>query len=203
MDSKIKILLGILVLGILVVEGWLAWNSQKQVAIEEKITCNQKCISLGYISGICRTFPVLPNTTTCEEDEINIGHTSDCKPPVKDGEPIGGGGWACCCKLKEKLKIIVEGELEKENYVSAVVWSIKTEKENYILVGDKAVELIKLGEGVKVRVEGYVINTSVIIPEAGEFHRITRKAIKVINFEPITVGIHSPQIKQNIQKERQ
>jgi len=181
-DTRIKILIMLLGVGSLVIGGWWVLSSQKQVAIE---ACNQKCVSLGYISGICRTFPVLPNTTTCKENEIDIGYTPDCKPPTKNGEPIGGGGWACCCKLKEKLKIIVEGELEKENYVSAVVWSIKTEKENYVLIGDKIVELIKLGEGSKVRVEGYVINTSVTIPEAGEFHHITRKAIKVINFEPI------------------
>ncbi|RLC46093.1 MAG: hypothetical protein DRH70_06195, partial [Candidatus Coatesbacteria bacterium] len=81
----------------------------------------------------------------------------------------------------------LEGEIMKEDYVSAVVWAIETkDKESYILLGEKADELVAIGEGTRVRLKGYATTTVVTIPGRGEFHHFQRKAIDVIEYEVIS-----------------
>ncbi len=58
--------------------------------------CKEKCISLGYVSGICRSWPIYPDVEKCKSDEVNIGQTSDCR--VERG--ILGIGKGCCCIKK-------------------------------------------------------------------------------------------------------
>ncbi|MEA3343808.1 MAG: Kazal-type serine protease inhibitor family protein [archaeon] len=64
------------------------------VKVSGEPTCNQKCKSLGYAFGTCRSWAIYPGAEQCKADEINIGHTADCK--IEPG--IVGIGKGCCCK---------------------------------------------------------------------------------------------------------
>lgn len=64
------------------------------VAVSGGLTCNQKCKSLGYAYGTCRSWSIYPDAEQCKADEINVGHTTDCE--VQSG--IIGIGKGCCCK---------------------------------------------------------------------------------------------------------
>ncbi len=66
---------------------------------KKEMTCAQKCRSMGYSAGICRTWPITQyvKETGCKENEENIGQTPDCRI----AEKIVGTGKTCCCiKLK-------------------------------------------------------------------------------------------------------
>ena len=62
---------------------------------KEEVSCEEKCKSLGYLGGICRTWTVTPTAQMgCALLEFSIGETSDCFV-----EPlILGIGRACCCQ---------------------------------------------------------------------------------------------------------
>jgi hypothetical protein len=82
-----------------------------------------------------------------------------------------------------KLKII-QGEVKQISFVSAKMWVIQTsEGEMYVPVGNMSQEIISLGEGKKVKVKGYVTEIEITIPEAGEFHKYSQKAIEVISYD--------------------
>ncbi|UZE93599.1 MAG: hypothetical protein IB618_02370 [Candidatus Pacearchaeota archaeon] len=94
MKSK-QIVILIAILSIIIILAWFFWPS-----ISEQ-TCEQKCKSLGYETGICRSHAVVPNMTICEENEISIGQTRDCTAVKKFGRVIYnvviGVGKTCCC----------------------------------------------------------------------------------------------------------
>lgn len=79
---------------------------ENEFRIEEKkeeskeISCNEKCMSLGYSLGTCRPMGPEPELG-CKPSEANIGETSDCcfKPPKREG--VMGLRVSCCCKKKE------------------------------------------------------------------------------------------------------
>ncbi len=64
------------------------------VKVSGEPTCNQKCKSLGYAFGTCRSWPIYPGAEQCKADEISIGYTTDCE--LQPG--IVGIGKGCCCK---------------------------------------------------------------------------------------------------------
>ena len=64
------------------------------VKVSGEPTCNQKCKSLEYAFGTCRSWAIYPSAEQCKADEINIGHTTDCKVEPR----IVGIGKGCCCK---------------------------------------------------------------------------------------------------------
>ncbi len=66
-------------------------------------TCNKKCKSLGYEFGMCRKFAISPEgmKNKCQDNEINIGNTSDCTLTSINGqivETVVGIGITCCCQ---------------------------------------------------------------------------------------------------------
>ena len=74
---------------------------------EEEQTCNGKCKSLNYISGICRKFAISPEgmANKCRSNEISISGTSDCKLSTNaQGQHIVGVGITCCCQ-KGNLRV--------------------------------------------------------------------------------------------------
>ncbi len=86
---------------------------------EEKQTCSEKCKSLNYKSGICRTWPVVPDVEWgCKENEKDIGETSDCTLVRTIGgidEVIVGVGKTCCCQGKISEDCAEEGEKVNRN----------------------------------------------------------------------------------------
>jgi len=70
---------------------------------KEENTCDQECKSKGYRSGICRSWTVVPTVKWgCEDNEANIGETSDCTTRISASNEIEGRlvgvGKACCCQ---------------------------------------------------------------------------------------------------------
>jgi len=101
MTVKTKILISILVIAIVLAGWWIVNNyfkEQKRAEWSEKVTCDEKCKLLGYESGTCRSFPIVPGglEKACKDDERGVGDAIDCKSP-KDKV---GVGVTCCCKLK-------------------------------------------------------------------------------------------------------
>jgi len=69
-------------------------------------TCNQRCESLGYGLGYCRTKSAIPDNSgksACEIGEVYAGMmTSDCNVTMDDeGQMILGVYGGCCCEVKE------------------------------------------------------------------------------------------------------
>lgn len=82
--------------------------------------------------------------------------------------------------------IVLEGTLIREDYPSSTVWSIEASSgERYVLTGEKTNEVVDLGEGVRVKVEGYEDEVIVSVPEGGEIHQHRRRAVRVINYKVI------------------
>ncbi|RLF32537.1 MAG: hypothetical protein DRN08_06540, partial [Thermoplasmata archaeon] len=81
-------------------EGWYSSCSNsliKQEICTQNMTCVDKCRSLGYESGICRSWGTLPDAEIgCNADEKNAGETVDCFTP----EDIEGVSKTCCCRKK-------------------------------------------------------------------------------------------------------
>ena len=81
-------------------------------------TCDEKCKSLNYKSGICRTWPVVPDAEWgCKGNEKDIGETSDCTTfRTIDGidERKIGVGETCCCQ-EENSECAKEGEKVNRN----------------------------------------------------------------------------------------
>jgi hypothetical protein len=66
----------------------------KTVEIIENLNCTEKCKSLDFASGICRSWPVTPEAEWgCKENETNVGKTPDCYVPKR----FVGVGKTCCC----------------------------------------------------------------------------------------------------------
>ncbi len=80
------------------IKGCIFENGECKVIYKEKLTCDEKCKSLNYKSGICRTWPVVPPRENwgCKENEKDIGETSDCYIPY--GRL--GVDKTCCCQEK-------------------------------------------------------------------------------------------------------
>ena len=75
-------------------EGW-----EKVDKCPEELTCEEKCNSLEYSSGICRSWAVSPAAEWgCRSNEISVGETSDCYIPKHKGMPLVGIGRTCCCQ---------------------------------------------------------------------------------------------------------
>ena len=76
---------------------------------EEKQTCNEKCKSLNYKSGICRM--------SCEtwNNETDMGHTSDCNPPCPPGMACPAVMYDCCCQKESQEDCAKEGEQVNRN----------------------------------------------------------------------------------------
>ncbi len=85
----------------------------------------------------------------------------------------------------EELKLeLIQGEIKQVSFVSAKMWVIQaSDGDMYMPIGNKSQDLIKLGEGTKVKVKGYITKTEIIIPEAGESNTYTQKAINIISYE--------------------
>ncbi|MCD6550189.1 hypothetical protein J7K24_01435, partial [bacterium] len=96
-------------------------------------------------------------------------------------------------EVPSKVKII-EGEIKEVSFASAKMWVIQTEEgDMYIPIGNRSQEIIDLGEGVKVKIKGYVTVTEIVVPEAGEFHGHSQKAIEVISYDLLKKESTSPQ----------
>ncbi len=79
---------------------------------------------------------------------------------------------------------LIQGEIKQVSFVSAKMWVIQaSDGDMYMPIGNKSQDLIKLGEGTKVKVKGYITRTEIIIPEAGESNTYTQKAINIISYE--------------------
>jgi hypothetical protein len=91
---------------------------------QEKQTCDEKCKSLNYKSGICRTWVVLPDAEEgCKENEKDIGETSDCTTLITTLNGIElrtlGVDKTCCCKIECNEKLNKEDcELVGGEYIS-------------------------------------------------------------------------------------
>jgi hypothetical protein len=76
---------------------------------QEKQTCDEKCKSLNYKSGICRM--------SCEtwNNEVNMGYTSDCNPPCPPGMFCAAVMYDCCCQKENQEDCAKEGEQVNRN----------------------------------------------------------------------------------------
>ena len=115
MITKTKILIGILIAVIIAGGGWWICN-QTHKPIKQEMTCDERCKSLGYISGTCRKFTTLQEEAKkCKENEVDIGRTWDCVSLTL----VAGTDATCCCKVKEEVTIATDkteyevGELVK------------------------------------------------------------------------------------------
>ncbi len=74
----------------------------KGVCKEDKeMPCEGKCKSLGYPTGICRSWAVTADVAKagCKADEKNAGQTPDCRiPTTETGQTLIGVGKTCCCQ---------------------------------------------------------------------------------------------------------
>jgi len=59
-------------------------------------TCQEKCLSRGYETGICREYPIIEDPQICLEGEISIGQTEDC---YLDDQILGAGKSCCCLQI--------------------------------------------------------------------------------------------------------
>ena len=104
-------------------------------------------------------------------------------------------------EVPSKVKTI-EGMIKQVSFASAKMWVIQTEKgDMYIPIGNRVQEVINLGEGVKVKIKGYVTVTKISVPEAGEFHSHSQKAIEVISYDLLKKESTSPQPKESTSTE--
>ena len=82
----------------------------KSYSICEKATeqtCNEKCKSLGYVSGECRKFAISPEgmQNKCRNSEVSISGASDCTLSITNGEideMVVGIGITCCCQKRNQ-----------------------------------------------------------------------------------------------------
>jgi len=81
-------------------------NCPEDCKKEEK-TCLEKCKSQGYVSGVCRTWPIYPGVEKCKVNEINIGKTLDC---FVEPRRVGVGKGCCCKKIEEEFCTAKTGE---------------------------------------------------------------------------------------------
>jgi hypothetical protein len=67
---------------------------------KEELGCEEKCESLGYESGICRSWTVTADAEIgCKETEIDVGETQDCKVATSlRGQRLLGAEKTCCCQ---------------------------------------------------------------------------------------------------------
>jgi len=62
------------------------------------INCNDRCLSLEYISGICRGWAVSANEEMqCESYEKGIGETKDCQSETAEIKS------ECCCRTEQSI----------------------------------------------------------------------------------------------------
>lgn len=87
----------------------VCWTKVADVEIAHKgvckeVTCEEKCQSLGYFGGICRTWAISSEglkEAGCKDNEISVGYTSDCTLQGAGGKMIIGVGKACCCQKSD------------------------------------------------------------------------------------------------------
>ena len=105
----------------------------------KEMTCNEKCISLGYASGTCKKFAISPEgiAKKCGEGEISISGASDCKLPTYEGHPIVGVGITCCCKVKEGVSL----STDKTEYEQGEIVKIKLTN-----LGKETIKIQKIGK---------------------------------------------------------
>jgi len=67
---------------------------------KEELSCEEKCESLGYESGICRNWTVTTDAEMgCKETEIDVGETKDCKVATSlRRQRLLGAEKTCCCQ---------------------------------------------------------------------------------------------------------
>jgi len=84
---------------LIIVLGEVSYRQHKKAGEEEggnkKINCNERCLSLEYISGACRGWAVSENEEMqCESYEKGIGEAKDCQ---SDAEVKS----ECCCRTEQ------------------------------------------------------------------------------------------------------
>jgi hypothetical protein len=71
------------------------------------LTCKEECQAKGYVTGICRSWSVVPDAEWgCKDNELNIGQTSDCSVPFG----LVGASKTCCCQKE------AQEDCRDENY---------------------------------------------------------------------------------------
>ena len=76
----------------------LSQCAYKCAEAEEEQTCDAKCKSLNYKSGICRM------SCNSMSGEVDMGHTSDCNPPCSPGMACPAVMYNCCCQGGEQCR---------------------------------------------------------------------------------------------------
>lgn len=84
---------------IFVVLGIISYRKSGKTSEEDKnISCNDKCLSFGYILGSCRSWAAeTDEEVQCGSYEEGIGKTKDCQSET------AGVKSECCCRTKESV----------------------------------------------------------------------------------------------------
>ncbi len=138
--------------------------------------CSQKCKSLGYSLGMCKTFSVTPSGYTDEQTFLKyydkIGETTDCSLP----SGMVGVNYSCYCYPKKDKSLTVVspngGEQWMRGYTYPITWkSTGIEKVNIYFAPEvmPAISCVPCAEGTYCAPCGYTKIASDISASLGRY----------------------------------